>query len=802
MSEKSGQLVGGIRAIAPACARYRWAVAALWLFGTLAVVLLARETGDRISADIGVPGSDSARALDLAGEVLPGGKLNDTSFVVLHSRRGTLDDQQIRDHITAMTSELAALPGVVVAADPFNPAGPMVLGTDPVSSDRRTGITSVILEGSALEPDRAAARRIIDTARAYDGPDLQVEVAGPGATALNATTVSPGPLVAAVVAALLVLGVTLRSRIAVAVCAAVTGTATIGAIAVTMLLSHIVTTTPFALMLAGVIAAGTSLGGAVVVVHRAQSSLRSGASPVDAASEAAGRSGVAVAAGSLGVTVAMAGVTKLGLSFFDAVAPGAAAAGAATGLVMLTLLPALLSLGGSRLLGWAERQHVMTTGAGLRQRPGLRTWWARQVGRQPVAAVAGGTLVLFAFALSAVTLNLGGADDGVDPTSMSTRRAYDLISAQFFPGLNGPMVVILDRGDAEAGATAADVVTAFEKTPGVASAAVGIEDADKGIAMIRVLPEAGPRSPEAVDLLHRLREDVVPTLVAGTGARAYVGGATAIFVDMAADFQGATTVFLGMVLLVVGGLGYLLLGSVTVAAVLAATTVLSAIAAAGQIALLFQTEVFARALGLETGPVEPFVLVLVLVSVICLSPGLNLSLLVRLAERRSGPDGTRRRRRRRDDSGLIERGHAEVGHVVLTMNLATLFIFAAIAAQPSRTMKVIGVGLATGVALDAFVLRATVLPALLHLLRPRRPAPTTDQPGRRRRRTGLPRPTPDLASSPMRVSDPMHLRHRIEVPDSIEVAATAVRARRPAPEVERRARIDRAGGRSRREPGA
>ncbi|WP_373693959.1 MMPL family transporter [Parafrankia sp. BMG5.11] len=797
MRGKSDLAGGGVGALAAMCARHRWIVVALWAAGLATLLVFVRDSGARFNTDVAVPGTDSARAMDLVGEVVPGGGLPDTESIVLHARRGTVDDPLVREQIAAMAAELGKLPKVGGVIDPFNPAGAVVLGVEPISANRRTAVTSVIMKGSALNPDRAAARRLIDTARAYDGPDLQVEAAGPGATALSATTISPRPIIIALVAALLLLGVTLRSRGAVAVCAATSAVATVAALGAIVLISHTITTTAFAPLLAAVVAAGTSLGGAVVVVHRAQSALREGVGPVEAAAQATARAGSAVAYGGFCVTLAMDGVALLGLSFFDGVALGPAAAGAATGLVIITLLPALLALSGPRLLGWTERQHLTTSGRGLPHRPGLRAWWARQVDRRPAGMALAAGLGLILLAVPAVTLDLGGADDGAESTSLSTRRAYDLLSADFFPGLNGPMLVAVERGDGPSAVPVADVVSAIAKTPGVVKAAVNLEKADAGLAVIRIAPREGPRSPAAVDLLHRLRDDVIPRAVAGTGSRVYIGGSTALFVDMAADFRGATTLFLLVILLVVGVLGLLILRSVEIAAALAVTSVLAVLAAAGVLAILFQTDLLTTALGLETGPVEPSMLVLVLVAVFGLLPGLNLSLLVRLlepadragnepptrdaqstggtegagdmqgAESTRNTGGTRRaRRRRRADTGPvrrrsvgsrlrgrrggtpgpirrhrtdttpIRRGHADVGHVMLTMNLVMLFLFMAIAAQPSRTMKVIGCGLATGVAIDAFMLRATLLPALLHLLRPTRPGSPTGRTGATGNRTG------------------------------------------------------------------
>ncbi|WP_007507263.1 MMPL family transporter [Pseudofrankia saprophytica] len=435
------------------------------------------------------------------------------------------------------------------------------------------------MKGSALHPDRATAQRLVATARSYDGPNLQVEIAGPDAVAVNATTISWWPILIALAAALLLLGATLRSRGAVAVCAVTTSVATVTALAIAVLLSHATTMTLYAPLLAAVVAAGTSLGGAVVVVHRAQSWLREGAGALEAVTRAAAQAGFAIACGGFCVTLAMDGVVALGLPFFNGVALGSAAAGTATGLVILTLLPALLAICGPRLLGWTERHHLTTSGRGLRHPPGLRAWWAGWVHRRPRVAACAAGLVLLALAAPALTLKLGGADDGAESTSSTTRRAYDLLSTDYFPGLNGPMLVTVDLGRAPSAVSPDAVAAALARTPGVARAAVNLNNAQAGVAVIRVFPTAGPRSPDTTALLHRLRGQVIPRVLAGTGSRAYIGGSTALFVDMAANFHGATTGFLAVVLLTVLGCGLLMLRSATIAAALALTSALAILAA-------------------------------------------------------------------------------------------------------------------------------------------------------------------------------------------------------------------------------
>jgi uncharacterized membrane protein YdfJ with MMPL/SSD domain len=754
------------------CARHRWVAVGLWAICLVTMTLAARAEGSHFDTSVAVPGSDSARALDLAGQALGGHGLPDTETVVVHARHGTVDDPLTHAQIDALVARLKTVPKASAVVGPFSPGAAFVAGVDPVSTNRQTAIVTVVMKGSALNPDRTAAKRLVATARGYDGPDLEVELAGAGPTAVIDTTITAWPILIALVAALLVLSLTLRSRGAVLVCALTGAVATATALVLVLLLSHATTMTIYAPLIAAVVAAGTSLGGAVVVVHRAQSCLRAG-DPPEAVSRAAARMGAAIACGGFCVTLAMTAVAMVGLPFFGGVALGPAAAGAATGLVTLTLLPALLPMWGPRLLGWTERHHLKTSGRGLNYPPGLRTRWARLVRRRPLITACVSGLVLLAFAVPALALQLGGADDGAESKSLTTRRAYDLLSADYFAGANGPMLVSVDVGHGASPVSPEAVVAALAKTPGVDRAAVEVNNTQLGVAVIRLFPTTGPRSPDTVTLLHRLRDQVIPGALAGSSSQAYIGGATAIFVDMAASFQGATTEFLVGVLLVVAAFGILMLRSVTLGSTLAVAIVLAILAAAGALALLFQTSLATRVLGLATGPVDPSLLVLVLASVFGLLPGLNLSLLARLTEQpEAAPAGDASAPRL---TGPVQRGHADVGHVALAMNLVMLFIFAAVAAEPARMMKVIGCGLAAGVAIDAFVLRATLLPALLHLVGPRGPQRA------RAAATSQRRGVPDLASA--RSSVETTVLQPVDTPDSWGDPTIPIRYLRPDQEV-------------------
>ncbi|WP_051105621.1 MMPL family transporter [Parafrankia discariae] len=744
MTDRPEKLAGFVGLLARCCARYRWIVLAAWLVALVPAVHYIRDGGARYTQEVAPAGSESARAMDGVARASPGRHLPDVETIVVRARRGSVDGGRARDRITALVAEVGRLPGVTFVADPAGPLGTATAGVDPISTDRRTALISVLMDGGALQPHLDDVHRVIEASRAYDGPELQVEASGPGATMIGSAELSLAPLVVAAFAALVLLGVTLRSRLGMLVCLLPAAVCTLLAVAVTARLSHTTLLPPFAPVTAGILAFGTCLGSAVVVVHRAQSALLNGQNRLQAAASATTSTGAAVAVGGLGVSLALLAVAALGLSGFGGLALAAAGSAALAVLVVLTLLPALVAGGGVRLLSWAERHYLAMAGAGLARRPGVRSWWAAQVGRYPALVVVAAGVLLMSLANQTDGLRVGGGDAGTDPTSMTTRRAYDLISEGFFPGLNGPILVAVDRGDPNSVpggggrvVQPGDVAAALRATPGVRTAAVSLDDPALGPAVVRVLPEAAPRSPQASDLVRRLRDDVLPAALRGSVTNAAVGGPTAMFDDAASSFRATLPLFLAVVVLTIGLVTFAVAGSIPLAVVLGVAGMLSVLASAGMLRVFFQDEDIARRLGVMTSPAEPFVLVPIMLAVFGLAPGMNLVLLTRLragggadpAGSGSGRGGVLRgigrvfARRRdgarpdpiRDGRDAVRRGHADLGHVVLTMNFVMLFVFLAIAAQPSRTLKMLGCGLAIGVAVDAVVLRAAILPASVQL---------------------------------------------------------------------------------------
>ncbi|WP_268761229.1 efflux RND transporter permease subunit, partial [Frankia sp. AvcI1] len=433
----------------------------------IAATNVAQEKGARFSQDLGVTGAESQQAMDLVADIMPNRRLPDLEMIVVRARAGDVQAPEVRARVATMIAQLGKLPGVTGVFDPYSPLGAVPLGGSPLSADGHTAIVSVLMKDAPTTPDLPAMRRLIATARDYDAPDLQVEVTGPATTVVVQGTISPWPIAIGIGVALLILCLAVRSPAAVAVCAVAAGAATAGALAAVTLLSHRANVMQLATLLALVLGFGLSLGSALVVVNRCQTDLRRGRGPADAVRAAMRHPGRATVAGSLGLAVVMLGTSALRLSVFDGLALAGFTAAAVSILVVVTLLPAMLAISGRGLLVWAERTHLSVTGTGLPVRPGLRSWWAGTVGRHPQVLAGAAVVLLTVLALPVVGLRLGGTDNGVDPTSTTSRRAYDLVSDEYFPGLNGQLIVMATGISADQPNAVPHLLTALQGTRGV-----------------------------------------------------------------------------------------------------------------------------------------------------------------------------------------------------------------------------------------------------------------------------------------------------------------------------------------------
>ena len=317
--------------------------------------------------------------------------------------------------------------------------------------------------------------------------------------------------------------------------------------------------------------------------------------------------------------------------------------------------------------------------------------------------LVGSTAVLIGLALPAVGMQIGQSDAGNEAETTTVRAAYDLVAEAFGPGANGPLLVGVDLPTLGGQAQLDGLVADLAVTPNVAAVSTPVASPDGSAAVLTVTPETGPQDPDTTQLVKDLRADVLPD---GAG----ISGWTAAMVDLT-DVMGKR---LWLVIAVVIGMSVLLMTilfrSIVVPIKAAAVNLLSVGAAYGVMTLAFQTELGASLLGLPGEvPIAAYVPVLMFAVLFGLSMDYEVFLLSRVREefRRTG-----------DSRGSVVTGLASTARVITSAALIMVAVFLGFAFDPNVVIKMIGVGMAAAIAIDATLIRLVVVPATMALLGP------------------------------------------------------------------------------------
>jgi RND superfamily putative drug exporter len=332
------------------------------------------------------------------------------------------------------------------------------------------------------------------------------------------------------------------------------------------------------------------------------------------------------------------------------------------------------------------------------------------VQRRPVIYALAATAVLVVLAIPAASIRLGFGDAGTRPAADTTRTAYDLLARGFGPGVNGPLVVAVELpgGPGGSGQAVSTLAGKLAVTPGVASASPPIVNDAGTTGLVVVTPSGGPSDESTSELAGRLREEVVPSALAGTGARAAVGGATAAAIDYAAYMRARLPIFFGVVLAVSFVLLMAVFRSVLVPLKAVVVNLLSIVAAYGAMVAVFQWGWGASLLGLDgTAPIEAWVPMMLFAVVFGLSMDYEVFLLSRIKEEYDAGRGNAR---------AVADGLARTARVITAAAAVMVCVFASFVLLGERSLKLFGFGLAAAVLIDATVVRLVLVPALMELL--------------------------------------------------------------------------------------
>ncbi|MCX4844519.1 MMPL family transporter [Streptomyces sp. NBC_00893] len=679
--------------------RWRWLVTVLWAGLFVVAGVLASRTDAAPPNDFSMPGTETQQAYDLLEERFPEVKADGaTARVVFKADDGKVTAPDQRRAVEDAVRALGGAPQVDRVTNPFE--------TGSVSKDGTTAYAQVSYGVTAGELSDASRTALTDTVDEARSPGLTVE-AGGNAVSETATgshsTEAMGLAVAAVVlvitfGALIAAGLPLLT----ALLGVGIGTCAIKALAAPLDLGG--TTS----VLASMLGLAVGIDYALFVVSRHRDELARGRSPEEAAAHAVGTAGSAVVFAGLTVVIALAALPVVGIPVLSQMGLAAAGTVALAVLIAITLIPALIGIAGARIKPSRARARRRRTGdepSGTAPRPALGVRWARFITRRPLAVLLVGAAALIAVAVPAASLQLGLSGDESKPTSTTQRRAYDLLADGFGPGFNGPLTAVVradDGGNAQAAAR--DAATRIKETDGVATVTPPRFNDAEDTAVLTVVPTTAPGSEETTELVHTLRSPETE----GADAEVLIAGTTAMNIDVS---QKLTEALLPYIALVVG-LAFLLLiavfRSILVPLKAALGFLLSIAAGLGAVVAVFQWGWLGALFGVSVpGPVMSIMPIFMVGVVFGLAMDYEVFLVTRMREAYVAD---------RQPVRAVISGFEHSARVVTAAAVIMISVFAGFMGSNEQMVKTIGFGLAIAVLFDAFVVRMTLVPAVLALL--------------------------------------------------------------------------------------
>jgi RND superfamily putative drug exporter len=707
---------------------HRLYIAIGWVLLLIVVNTLAQSAGTTYSNNFTLPNSDAQRASDLLAHSFPA-QAGDRDTIVFKVQHGTVREPAVRNRMSALFATVSGLPHVSGVISPYAPSQ----AGKAISGNGRIAFATVVFDQKANTLPKSAAKNVVAAAKAARAPRLQIELGG---QAIEQTQQEGFGLTTAIglLAAMVVLLITFGSLVAMGlpIVTALFGLGTgLGLIG---LFTHVVDTPDFSSQLAAMIGLGVGIDYALFIVTRFREAYGTPGPTFgnvrESVVQAMDTAGRAVLFAGCTVVIALLGMMLLGVDFLYGVAISASIGVLLVMLGSLTLLPALLTFAGSRLVRPGRRARRHGAQATDHHHGGMWLRWSRFVQGHSWTIALASTLALLLITVPATALRLGSSDASNDPTKLTTHKAYELLAEGFGKGFNGPLLVVaqvprLERvtvsGSSNSSRTTearqpaprtgahhlAGLRAALASTPGVVSTTPPRLNPSGEVATISVYPSSSPQEYATTQLVLRLRNQVIPPVAAQTGMHAYVGGITAGSVDFAAVLAKKLPLFIGVVVLVSALLLMVVFRSLVIPLQAAVMNLLSIGASLGVIVVVFQWGWFDAIMGLKGGPIESFVPVMLFAIVFGLSMDYEVFLVSRIHEQWTRSGESRR---------AVGEGLALTGRVVTAAAAIMICVFLSFMLGESRVIKEFGLALASAVFIDAILVRCLLLPAVLDIL--------------------------------------------------------------------------------------
>ncbi len=700
MQESGSTQVTGLGRLAGRCYDRRRTVLVLWILALIGITVLAQVIGTRFQNKFTAGSTESQQAADLLTARFPA-KAGDTADVVFHTATPIADNEA---SINRVVSSLRPLAHVVSVTGPFSAAG-----AHQISRHGNIAYAEVQFDNITSNLQPGPINAVIHTAEAAQRPGLDVALGGYPISSV--AKISPGAsegigITAAIIIMLLAFGSVVAMGLPI-----ITALFGLGiGVALLELVTHFLVVPNFSPEMAAMIGIGVGIDYALFIVTRYRQGIFEGRDPRDAVVMSLMTSGRSVLFAGGTVVISLFGLFLIGQPYMIGLATACIAAVLMVLIAALTLLPAMLGFAG----GAIDKLHIpgLLQSGGPPPPNGFWYRWSRFIQRRALLTGILAVIVLVLLALPMFSMRLAFTDSGNDPTTQTTRQAYDLLAQGFGPGFNGPLVVAVDMHGPADRTTVAKLDGALRAgVPDVAfTAPPQFNSSDTG-AVIVVVPKTSPQSAETETLVRTLRTDVIPPVVGGTGVRALVGGQTAGGID-AANFLGSRLfLVIGAVLV----LSFLLLMTVFRSVVLPLKAVimnlLSVGAAYGVMTAVFQWGWAGSVIGIgEKGPIDPWIPVTMFTILFGLSMDYEVFLLSRIREEwlRTG-----------DNSTAVADGLAVTGRIITAAAAIMFCVFGSfVIKDPLHILKVFGLGLAVAVLIDVTLVRMVLVPSIMELLGP------------------------------------------------------------------------------------
>ncbi len=729
--------------------RRRWAVLGSWITILVVIFGLVGTIGGSNDSSFSIPDSESKRGFDTLDAYFDGVGSGRSGTIIFRAEQG-VDDPTVEAAMSEMFDEVAEIDGVTLTS-PYSEEG-MLRGQTARAGDlagqvafAEINLDPEVDEGHSSEIGAEIAA-LIPTG--IDG--LQVEIGGQALGEFEPPESELIGLAFAIVVLILAFGSVLAMGLPIGVALFGVGA---GAGIIT-LLSNVMTVPDFATTLGAMIGLGVGIDYALFIVTRFREGLKTGLSPHDATVLAIDTAGRAVVFAGFTVVISLLGMFLMQLGFVTGLATGAAVTVLVTMIASITLLPAFLGFAQRRvevtrwrgiiaaglvaiaLLGVGLGISPLLVGAPLAivvlvasfafaplraevprrpDKPLRDTFayrWSRFVQANPWSVAIATTAVLVLLAVPVFSLRLGFSDESNFAEGSTTRNAYELTSAAFGPGTNGPLLLTAEVTSAADGPALLGLVERLQATDGIVSVVGPIPNTpddpmSASAVIIQVVPTTGPQDEATTDLVHTLRSDVIPAATEGTDLVVDVTGSVAANIDFSSYLAERLPVFFVAVLSVSFLLLMMVFRSLLVPLKAVIMNMLSIGGAYGIVVAVFQWGWFAGLLDTSSGPIEPFLPMMMFAIVFGLSMDYEVFLLSRVREEydRTG-----------DPVTSVADGLAATARVITAAAAIMIVVFGSFILEDNRIIKMFGLGLSAAVFLDATLVRMLLVPATMKLL--------------------------------------------------------------------------------------